>query len=361
MDEIIKLFDPYIGKNEEKALLQTLRSKFWASGAGAGNVEIFEKKFCQYTKSKDCVAVNNGTSALHLALSLLDVQNKEVIVPSMSFVSTANAVLYNGGKPVFADVDPDTLCIDPNSIKKSITKKTAAVLPVHFGGMPCKLDEIDEICSKHHLALVEDAAHAAGATYKKKRIGGYGDAVCFSFHPVKNLAMPTGGAVTLNGKQSSKNATAIKTRRWCGISNRKGAVYDISELGWNFYMNEFSAAIGIVQLAKLDSMNSKRKKIAKRYFDEIRLAEKMPYVTECSYHIYWIQVKNRSKFMSYMEKNNIQTGIHYLPIHKMSFYNSTKKLPITENISKNIVSIPIHPNMTDYDVTKIIKLVNHYN
>lgn len=361
MDKTIKLFDPHIGKDEEKALLTALRSKFWASGAGTGNVKLFEKKFCNYTKSDECIGVNNGTSALHLALSLFDVQNKEVIVPSMSFVSTANAVLYNGGKPIFADIDPDTLCIDPDNIRKSITKKTAAVLPVHFGGMSCKLDEIIEICSKHNLALIEDAAHASGTTYKKKRIGGHGDAVCFSFHPVKNLAMPTGGAVTLNGKQSSKNVTTLKTRRWCGISNRKGAVYDISELGWNFYMNEFSAAIGLVQLGKLDSMNNTRKKIAKRYHDEIALSEKMPYDSECSYHIYWIQIKNRSKFMSYMEKNNVQTGIHYLPIHKMSFYNSAKKLPVTENTSKNIVSIPIHPNLSDSDVTRIVKLINNYH
>jgi dTDP-4-amino-4,6-dideoxygalactose transaminase len=357
----IKLFDPYIGIDEEKALVHTLKSKFWASGAGTGNVERFEKKFLQYTKSKECIAVNNGTSALHLALSLLEVKGKEVIVPSMSFVSTANAVLYNGGTPIFADIDPDKLCIDPDNIRRLITKKTVAVLPVHFGGMSCDLNKISEICRKYDLTLIEDAAHAAGTTYKKKRIGGHGTAVCFSFHPVKNLAMPTGGAITLNDKHSSKNAIILKTRRWCGISNRRGAVYDVSELGWNFYMNEFSAAVGLVQLSKLDSMNNKRKKIAKRYFDEIRLFEKMPYDLECSYHFYWIQVKNRSRFMSYMEKNNVQTGIHYLPIHKMSLYNSAKRLPITENISRNIVSIPIHPNLTEMDVNKIIDLVNKFS
>lgn len=356
----IKLFDPVVGREEESAVKKVLKKKFWASGAGVGKVLEFENKFNEYISSDYCIAVNNGTSALHLALSLIDVKNKEVIVPSLSFVSTAHSVIYNGGKPIFVDVDPNTLCIDPQKIKKSITKKTRAILPVHFGGMPSNLDEIQNLCDQHNIILIEDAAHAAGASYKGTKIGSHSTAVCFSFHPVKNLAMPTGGAITLNGPKSNVFENTLRIRRWCGISNRKGAKYDVSNLGWNSYMNEFSAAIGIVQLKKLDHMNEKRKKIAKRYSKEINLEGKIPFSEDCSYHLFWIKVKNRDHFMKKMQENNIETGIHYLPIHKMSFYNYKIKLPITESVSKEIVSIPIYPNLTESDVDRIIESVNKF-
>jgi perosamine synthetase len=361
MTKQIKLFDPIIGKEEEETIKKVLKSNFWASGAGTGKVLEFEDKFNKYIGSDQCVAVSNGTAALHLALSLTDIKNKEVILPSLSFVSTAHAVIYNGGTPIFVDVDPRTLCIDPQMIKKFITKNTKVILPVHFGGMPCNLDEISCLCKEYEIILIEDAAHAAGASYKNKKIGKHGSAVCFSFHPVKNLAMPTGGAITLNGKQSSKFKSILQSRRWCGISNRKGAKYDVTDIGWNYYMNEFSAAIGIEQLKKLDYTNKKRKQIAKRYSDEIKLEKKMPFNKECSYHFYWIQVNKRDYFMKKMKENSIETGIHYLPIHNMKFYKNKTKLPITESVGKSIVSIPTHPNLDDSDVDKIIRLTNRFS
>jgi len=360
MKRKITLFQPSINNSEVKALEKTLKSGFWASGAGTGNVKRFEENFSKYVKSNDCVAVNSGTAALHLAISLIGIKNFEVILPSLSFVSTAHAIIYNGGKPVFVDIDPETLCLDPDKIKKSVTKKTKVILPVHFGGMPCNLDKIIDICKNENLELIEDAAHASGTKYKNKKIGNHGMAVCFSFHPVKNLAMPTGGAVTLNGKKSEKFGTILRTRRWCGISNRKGSKYEINELGWNYYMNEFSAVIGIEQLKKLDTMNSIRKKIAKKYFQEIEVDKKMSYNSDCSYHMYWIQVRNRNDFMKKMAKNGIETGIHYLPIHKMKFYSSNSSLPITENVSKNIVSLPMHPNLTEIEISKVIKMTNRF-
>ena len=354
----IKLFDPNVGTEEENAIRKVLHSHFWTSGEGTGKVLEFEKKFNKYIGSDKCVAVSNGTTALHLALSLIDIQDKEVILPSLSFVSTAHAVIYNGGKPVFADVNPDTLCIDTESIKKSITNKTKAILPVHFGGMPSDLDKIGKICKEFDLILIEDAAHAAGALYKNKKIGTDGTAVCFSFHPVKNLSMPGGGAITLNGKNSDKFENNLRIKRWCGISNRHGVKYDVTDLGWNFYMNEFSAAIGIEQLKKLDKMNLRRKYIAKRYSDEINADTKMPFNSECSYHLYWIQIRKREHFIKKMQENNIEIGIHYLPIHKMTFYKDKTKLPITERASENIISLPIHTNLNDSDIDKIIKLTN---
>jgi len=358
MKKLVKLFDPFIGKDEERALSQTLKSHFWASGAGTGQVAKFEAEFNRFIGADKCIAVSNGTAALHLALSLVDIRGKEVILPSLSFVSTAHAVLYNGGKPVFADVDPNTLCIDPDAIEKLLTKKTRVILPVHFAGMPCNMDKISEICKQNNIVLMEDAAHASGATYNSKRIGTHGTAICFSFHPTKNLAMPTGGAITLNGKNASKFARILKSTRWCGIANRNGPKYDITNLGWNYYMNEFSAAIGRVQLKKLETMNKKRKSIAKRYAEEIRVKEKIGFSSDCSYHLYWILVKNREKFMDQMRRNGVETGIHYLPIHKMYFYSGNHKLPITEKVTKEIVSIPIHPSLDESDVDKVIKTVN---
>ncbi|KAG2477643.1 MAG: Glutamine--scyllo-inositol aminotransferase [Nitrosopumilales archaeon] len=358
MKKRIKLFDPVIGSKEEKVLLKALKSHFWASGSGIGKVSEFEHKFRKYVGAQQCVALNSGTAALHLALTLFDVKGKEVILPSLSFVSTAHAVVYNGGKPVFVDVDPHTLCLDPVDVEKAITRKTSVILPVHFGGMPCNLSKLMKLCKAHKVSLVEDAAHAAGATYQKKRIGKHGNAVCFSFHPVKNLAMPTGGAITLNGKNSSKQKNVLSSLRWCGISDRKGVTYDVNKLGWNYYMNEFSASIGLIQLDNLEKTNNIRRKIAKRYSKEIQVEFKMLFNKDCSYHLYWIQVKNRDRFIKQMEKRGIETGIHYLPIHKMSFYKSQEKLPITEKVGKNIVSIPNHPNLIENKVDYIIKNVN---
>ena len=357
----IKLFDPIISRDEEKIIKDVLKSRFWASGAGIGNVLKFENQFRKYTNSTNCVAVNSGTAALHLALDVAGVRNKEVIVPSLSFVSTAHSVVYNGGKPIFVDVNPETLCIDIESIKKSITNKTAAILPVHFAGMPCELDEIMKLCNKHNIILIEDAAHAAGATYKNKKIGTHGEMVCFSFHPVKNLAMPAGGAITLNGKMVSKRRKILNSLRWCGISNRKETTYDVSNLGWNYYMNEFSAAIGIIQLKRLDNMNKIRRNIAKRYSEEIHINDKMPFNRNCSYHFYWIKVKKREKFMKKLKEKNVETGIHYKPIHKMSYYNDKIILPNSEYAGKHIVSLPTHPNLRESEITKIITLVNQFS
>ena len=357
----IKLFDPIIDSSEREAILKSFDSKIWASGSGSGNVQKFENKFRNYVQSRSCIAVNSGTAALNLALSLFNIKNKEVILPSMSFVSTAHCIVANGGKPIFVDIEPDTLCINPEKIKHAISKNTAAIIPVHFGGMPCNLDEIDKIGKSFNLEIIEDAAHAVGSTWNNsEKIGIHGSAVCFSFHPVKNLAMPTGGLISLNHKNHKKFQKILNSRRWCGITDRKNVKYDVKEIGWNYYMNEFSAAIGIEQLKKLNKTNSRRKEIAKIYSKELKIEEKMPFDKNCSFHFYWIQVKNRKNFMKKMSENNIETGIHYNPIHKMSFYNSKIPLPVTEIAGSKIVSLPTHPNLSNNDINRIIKMANKF-
>ena len=354
----IKLFDPHTDESEKIAVNRVLDSHFWASGAGGGEVQKFEKEFTKYTNSKSCVALNSGTAALNLALSMYDIKNKEVILPSISFVATANAIIENGGIPKFVDIDENTLCIDPEKILKAISKRTKVILPVHFGGFSSNLKEISKLCKEYKIHLIEDAAHAAGTTYKNKKIGSHGELICFSFHPVKNLAMPTGGLISINRNDHKEVAKILKEKRWCGINNRKGVDYDVKNIGWNCYMNEFSAAIGLAQLKKLDKINNERRKIAKKYADEISLENKMPFDKECSYHFYWIRVKNRTKFREILSKKGIETGIHYKPIHTFSFYKSKIKLPITEKVGSEIVTLPTHPNLTQNDVEKIIKVVN---
>jgi len=357
---MIKLFDPYFDKNEKRALLEVLESKAWASGAGIGKVAEFEDEFNKYIGSDDCVALNNGTAALHLALMQMDLKNKEVLVPSLTFVSTVHAVLYAGAKPVFVDVDKDTLCLSIDDLRKKISRKSSLIIPVHFGGIPCKMDEIEKISQEHKIAVTEDAAHACGSKFSGKNIGTHSDIVCFSFHPVKNLSMPTGGAITLNKKFVKKRKKLLKSLRWCGIDNRKEVFYDVPRLGWNYYMNEFSAAIGLQQLKKIEHMNERRKNIARIYHKGILLEGKTPISHDFSYHLYWIRIKKRSKFIRFMNKSGIEVGIHYKPVHLMTAYKTTKSLPITESVWPELVSIPMHVNLTNSQVKYIIEKINEF-
>ena len=357
----IQLSKPLVTSAEESIINKVIKSHFWASGSGVGYVKKFENSLNKFTGSNTCIGVNSGTAALNLALSLFDLKNKEVLIPSLTFVSTAHAVILNGAKPIFVDVNSETLCLDEKQIQNSITKNTKAIIPVHFAGFPCNLTAIRSICKKNNLYLIEDAAHAIGSTFNNKKIGRHGDAVCFSFHPVKNLAMPTGGAITINHKNHKKFRKQLESRRWCGISDRNNVDYDVHELGWNYYMNEFSAAIGLVQLKKLNEMIKTRKRIAKFYDREINLENKIPYSTDCSYHLYWILVENRKQFRKKLANEGIETGTHYKPVHHMSYYKNKKPLPITEKISNEIVTIPIHPNLTDNQLSKIVHFVNKFS
>jgi len=361
MTQRIKLFDPYIGTEEENAASKIIKSRFWASGAGTGQVSKFEKKFQRYLGCDDCIAVNSGTAALNLAMSLTEIKGYEVILPSLTFVATAHSILVNGGKPIFVDVDQETNCIDPKKIENAISKKTKAILPVHFGGMPCDIEKIQKICKNNDLYLIEDAAHAAGASHGNKKIGSHGNFVCFSFHPVKNLAMPTGGLISINDRAPKKFRKLLESRRWCGITNRVDADYDVKEMGWNYYMNEISAAIGLEQLKKLDKSNRIRKNIANKYHKKLNLEHKMPFNSDGVYHFFWIRVKSRAKFRKLMTNAGIETGIHYKPIHTMTMYKTKKKLNVTEQVGDEIVTLPTHPGLRDKDVDYIIDCVNKFS
>ena len=357
MKKQVKIFDPVISHKEATAIKKVLISHQWALGNGTGLVSKFEEKFNDFIGSASCVAVDSGTAAINLALSLIDVKDKEVILPSLCYVSVAHAVTLNGGIPVFADVDPKTLCITTKDIEKKHSKKTKVVIPVHFAGLPCDLTSIINYCKKYKLNIIEDACLALGSTYKGKNIGTHSPFVCFSFHPVKNLAMPKGGAITLNGKQNAISKKILKSKRWCGISKKSIVDDQVDEVGLNNYMNEFSAAIGLEQLKKLHKMISKRKKIAKMYSTKINLESKMPFSLDSSYNFYWILTKNRHNLIRKLIDNGIECGTYHTPIHKVKLYKATN-LPNTDKISKEIVCLPNHPNLDFSDVQRIIDIVN---
>ncbi len=361
MKKRIKLFDPIVDDKELLAIGKILKSGLWADGSGLNKVKQFEEEFGKISGSRFNVGVNSGTAALNIALSMEDIEKKQVILPSLSFVSTANSVLENNAKPIFGDISLETLCLDPSEIEDKISDSTKIVLPVHFGGTPADLKKIQKICKKKNLTLIEDAAHATGSSHEKVKIGSHGKFVCFSFHPVKNLAMPTGGLISINAKDSSNIMKKIKSKRWCGITDRVKTDYDVKEKGWNYYMNEFSAAIGIEQIKKLKKLNKIRVSNAKRYADELTFEEKMPFNHESVYHFYWILVKNRKKLRDILFDNGIETGTHYKPIHKMSLYNKKIHLPNTEYVGDSIITLPTHPNLKQSELDKIIKIINKFN
>ena len=355
----IRVAEPNIEEDDAKAVYNAVKEKC-LSGSGPYNKQ-FEKKFAEYIGTKYAIAVNSGTAALHLSLEVLGINGgDEVITTPFTFAATSNVIIMQNAKPIFVDIEPETMCIDPNEIQKSITPKTTTILPVHFGGFPCNLKNIQNIADRHNLTIIEDAAHATGATYNNKKIGSYGTATCFSFHPVKNLAMPTGGLISINHKNHKQFRKTLLARRWCGITDRIDSEYDIKELGWNYYMNEFSAVIGLAQLKKLDKLNNVRKNIAKFYDKQINVEHKIPFDKRCSYHLYWICVKNRNQFRRNLFNRGIETGTHYKPIHKMSFYKSSNKILNTEKVGKEIVTIPIHPNLTQSQLDYITESINNF-
>jgi perosamine synthetase len=289
----------------------------------------------------------------------------EVIVPTMTFVSTAHAVAYNLATPVFADVETSSLNIDIEDVARKITSRTRAIIPVHYSGRPVDIDRLKQVSGD--IPIVEDAAHAAGAYYKGQSVGGLGLLGCFSFHAVKNLSMGDGGAITLNDESMFLRA---KRLRWLGID--KGTwdrteldksywwQYFVDEIGLKCHMNDISAAIGLVQLTKLNKMNERRREIACMYsemfrrYDFIEIPPEDDNIFQSSWHIYALKVPKRDELSVYLQNQGIATGVHYTPIHFYSCYGNRPSLMKAESIFKKIISLPIYPDMTDNEVEGVI-------
>ncbi|NLW95204.1 MAG: DegT/DnrJ/EryC1/StrS family aminotransferase [Chlamydiae bacterium] len=371
MKEPIQLFRPELGAEELEAVRQVFESK-WL-GLGPKTAE-FEKAFASYIGAGHVVGTNSCTAALELAVKLLDPSpGDEILVPAITFVSTAHVVVYNRCRPVFVDVDPATLNISPEDLRRKITSKTRAIVLVHYSGRPAEMDAILEIAGD--IPVIEDCAHATGAFYRGRHVGSFGRFGCFSFHAVKNLTMGEGGAITMGDLESAQRA---KRLRWLGID--KGTwdrtpdnksywwEYNVDEIGLKCHPNDILAAIGLVQLGKLKRMNDRRREIVARYrraFADLPWLEMPPdddEVHRSAWHICAIRCRgvDRDNLSVYLREKQIFTGVHYKPIHLYRCYGWQPPLPVAEAVFPRLLSLPNHSVLTDAEVERIIDAVVAY-
>lgn len=345
---MIPVAKPLIGEEEVEEVGKVLKSGFIAQGP---KVAEFEEAFASYIGVDHAIAVSSGTTALHVALLAAGVEkDDEVITTPFSFAATGNSALYIGAKPVFVDIDPRTYNLDPEQIEGAITEKTKAILPVHLYGQPAEMEKINQIAREHDLVVIEDAAQAHGAQYKGKMVGSLGDMACFSFYPTKNMTTSEGGMITTNNSEMADLARILKAH---GEQER----YHHVVLGYNFRMTDIAAAIGLVQLKKLNKFNKKRIENAEyltAHLDGIDGIEP-PFVSPEAHHVfhqYTVRVANgkRNELMEFLSEEEIGTGIHYpIPIYKQKLYQNLgydDNCPETEKAASEVLSLPVHPGLT---------------
>ena len=373
VEHTIPVFRPSITEAEVDAVAETLRSGWLGCGP---KVQAFEDAFAAYVGAKHAVAVNSCTAALHLAMRALGVRKGDtVIVPALTFVSTALAATYCGADVVFADVDEETLCIDwedagwkLDCIEMGVER--VAIAPVHFGGYPCAAPEIDRALKG--AVVIEDCAHAAGAP-----VGKFGDAACWSFHAVKNMTTGDGGMITTD---RTSLVEPLRRMRWCGINkdtwsrmglrgnvtirdraSRYGWYYEVAELGWKYHMNDIAASIGLAQLARLDTMNARRRDIAEHYtatFAPVEQIRTPPDAPGHAWHAYIVRVPDRNALGAYLRERGISTGVHYMPLHLHPLYSETRQsVPVAESVWESLLTLPLFPDMTDGEVERVTRAV----
>jgi perosamine synthetase len=365
-----------IDEDDIREVVKVLKSDWLTQG---DTVRKFEEALARYCGVKYAVAVSSGTAALHLACLASGLKKgDEAITSPITFLATPNSIIYAGAKPVFADIDYDTVNINSEEIKKNITKKTKAILPVHFAGLPCNMPEISKIAEKHNLIVIEDACHALGAEYKADgkwiKVGScrHSDMTAFSFHPVKHITTGEGGAITTNNKKIyeklkilrnhgiDKNKIVIKKRPW---------YYEMRNLGFNYRITDFQCALGISQLKKIRGFINRRVKIADTYsnfFKNIKGLETPFDVNnfKSSWHIYILKINyeyfklSRQKLMDVLKKQGIATQVHYIPVYRQPFYKKftfdLRDYPNAENYYKRALTVPIYPKMTDRDADRVM-------
>jgi perosamine synthetase len=361
-----------IDETDIAAVTEVLKSEWLTTGP---MIENFEKAVAGFSGAAHAVAISNGTSALHAAMNCLDIgPGDEVIVPAMTFVATANSVVYQGGTPVFADVKPGTLLADPGSIESLVTKKTKAISVVDYAGQPCDYAEIVKIADKHGLRLVSDACHALGGSYQGRKVGTLADLTTFSFHPVKHITTGEGGMILTDDE-----ALAGKMRRFRnhGISTdhrqreKNGTFYyEMEELGFNYRLSDIHAALGISQLRKLPGWIKRRQEIAALYdaaFAKENFLKPLKAESDRShaYHLYVVQLDSavtgadRGEIFKRLRESGIGVNVHYLPVHLHAFYRNrfgTKAglCPVAEAAYERMLSLPMFPTMTNADVDHVV-------
>lgn len=368
---------PRLGQEEINEVVSTIKSGWLTTGH---KVQTFQNEFSKYTGAKYCLALNSATAALHLALKACGIkENDEVITTSNSFAATSLAILHNRGIPVFVDIDKDTYNIDANLIEEKITKKTKAIVPVHYAGYPCDMEKILQIAKKHNLKVVEDAAHATESYLNGKKIGILSDATAFSFYATKNLICGEGGMLTTNSKEIAESVE-INTlhgidkdawKRYMQGANKR--MYDVVDEGFKYNMSDIQAAIGIWQLRKIEKNLNTRKKYWKIYSDilsdlPVKLPPKLNENIVHSMHIFNIVLETdklkitRDEFMDILEENGVGSAVHFPAIHNFTYFktilNGKKQdLPNTEHFCSNTVSIPFTPYLTADEVIKVAHTV----
>jgi len=367
-----------IEKDDIEAVLKVLEENtFLTTGPW---VSEFEKKMCTYIGCQYGVAVNSGTAALHCATFAAGIQEgDEVIVPAISFVASANCVLYQGGKPVFCDIDPETLNIEVSKIEELITEKTKAIIMVDMCGQPCHYDKIREICNQYNLILIHDAAHSLGGKYKGNKVGSYADITCLSFHPVKNITTCEGGMMVTNNEYYYKRGQSCRSHGICrDFKEREKAnshYYEMNDLGFNYRIPDVLCALGINQMNKLDRFITQRNEIAKKYdlfFEKHKeYIEPLKNYYDNAYHIYVVKLnlekikKSRDDVFRELKKAKIGANVHYMPIYLHPYYQGLgyKKglCPESEKVYEQIITLPMFPLLKneeiDYVCEKIINII----
>jgi len=358
MDWRVPLADLDYGQEEEGSVLQVLRSKWLTMGAVT---QEFEAQFCHMAGTKHAIAVSNATEALHLAcLSLGIGPGDEVITPSLSFVATSNAVLYTGAEVHFADIiGPDELTIDPEDIVRQITPRTKAIIVMHYGGFPCRMKEILAVAKHYNLLVIEDAAHAPGASLDGKAIGTWGTIGCFSFFSNKNLSTGEGGMLVTDHDEVAEKVRLLRSHGMTSLTYDRhlghAYSYDVVDLGFNYRIDEIRSALGLEQLKKLIVNNSRRKAWTEQYWQALEgSGVGLPFRGKAgspSFHIFPILLPsefNRKAFIDSLRAEGIQTSIHYPPTHSFTYYQSRYgeiSLPRTDDISGREVTLPLYPGM----------------
>jgi perosamine synthetase len=367
----------WIDDKDIQAVVEVLKGDYLTTGP---YINQFEQTVADYVEAKYAVAFSNGTAALHGACFAAGIgDGDEVITTPMTFAASANCVLYQGGTPVFADIDEHTYNIDPIEIEKKITEKTKAIIPVDFTGQPVHLDSILEIAKKHNLIVIEDAAHALGATYKGRKVGSISDMTMFSFHPVKHITTGEGGIITTNNKDYYEKLLQFRshgiTRDPEKMNKNEGPwYYEMQFLGYNYRMTDIQAALGSSQLNKLDMFVEKRREIVAEYNEAFQSVSQIniPFqdqLGKSSWHLYIIRLKlkeltvSRKEIFKELQEQNIGVNVHYIPVHLLPYYQQLGyekgSLPIAEQFYEEIISLPLYPMMTEQDVDDVINAVKN--
>lgn len=353
---MIPIAKPIIGKDEEKAILEVIASGQLVQGP---KVHEFEARFAELCGVDHAVATSSGTTALHIAMLAHQIgPSDEVITSPFSFIASANCILYAGARPVFVDIEPDFFTIDPAKIEERITPKTRAIIPIHLYGQACEMDAIIEIAQEHHLAIIEDACQAHGATYKGRPVGSFGTA-CYSLYATKNMTTIEGGMLVTNDPQIAERARLLR-------NHGSPKTYQHIMLGYNMRMTDLSAAVGLVQLEKLKEWNSIRQANAAYLSEELSkikgvVTPKIRTDAGHVFHQYTIRIPDRDNSAQKLREKGVGVGIHYpTPIHKQPLYQDLgycDVLPVAETACREVLSLPVHPSLTRDDLDYIVQAV----